>query len=481
MMRRLVSALCCCILLAACSVGPDYVRPPAVAVMPDQFKELPGWKRAATVDGALQGAWWRCFHDQELDRLMGRLAVSNQTLRQAEAQYHQARALLQAARSGSYPTVTLGAAATRAQRSANAVTGVKNGGASPGWDLQLPLDLSWELDLWGRIRRTVEAGEAGATASADDLAAARLSLQASLAVSYFQLRTVDAQRVLYGQTVDGYRRYLELTRNRYQAGVAAQSDLLQAETQLKSIEAQAVDLDLQRAQLEHAVALLIGTPASHFSLPLLPLAGEPPEIPAVIPSQLLEKRPDIAAAERRMMAANAQIGVAQAAWFPTVRLSATGGLESSSLASWLAWPSRFWSVGPSVSQTLFDGGLRGAQTAQARAVYEGTVAAYRQTVLTAFQEVEDNLAALRLLATEGAMQAAAVEAAHRTTIVTSNQYQAGVAGYLNVITAQTAELANRRTALSIQGRRLVADVLLIKAIGGGWEGGRRVAAGHPSP
>ena len=321
----------------------------------------------------------------------------------------------------------------------------------------------------GRIRRSVEASEATATASGNDLAAVRLSMQTTLASSYFQLRALDAQKVLFDETVTAYRKYLELTRNRYQSGIVAKSDLLQAETQLKSTEAQAIDLDLQRAQLEHAIAVLVGVPASQFSLPRNALVELPPAVPAVVPSELLEKRPDIAAAERRMAAANAQIGVAKAAYFPTVRLSATGGLESSSITNWLTWPSRFWSVGPAVSQNLFDGGLRRAQNDQARAGYDATVAVYRQTVLTSFQEVEDNLAALRMLDAESQAQNQAVEAAQQTTAVVTNQYRAGVVGYLNVINAQTVELTNRKTALTLLGRRMTASVQLIKALGGGWQ------------
>lgn len=315
----------------------------------------------------------------------------------------------------------------------------------------------------------MESSRAGAQASAADLAAVSLSAQASLAQAYFQLRSNDAQLTLLKETAGNYQKSLELTRNRYGSGVAARSDVLQAETQLKSTQAQAVDLGVQRAQLEHAIALLIGTAPAGFSLAAAPLATQPPPIPVGIPSELLERRPDIAFAERNMAAANAQIGVAVAAWYPTLRLSLSGGLESSSLSRWLSWPSRFWSVGPSVSETLYDGGLRGALNDQARAAYDATVAAYRQAVLTGFQEVEDNLAALRILEQEALVQDEAVAASRQTVVVTNNQYRAGVVSYLNVLVAQTAELANRRVAIDISGRRLVAGVLLIKALGGGWD------------
>lgn len=456
--------ICCMVLISACSVGPEYVRPQAVAELPASFKEMPGWKVANPQDRQLQEKWWETYQDTQLNSLEERLILSNQTLKQAEAQYRQAQALIQSAKAGYYPSLSLGASATRFQNSPN----MASGSSKPAWNLQLPASLTWEIDLWGRIRRTVEASETGAQASADDLAGVRLSMQATLASSYFQLRSLDAQKAVFDETVAGYRKYLELTRNRYQSGVAAKSDLLQAETQLKSTEAQAIDLELQRSQLEHAIAVLVGLPASQFSLPRTPLIEMPPAIPAAIPSELLEKRPDIAAAERRMAAANAQIGVAKAAWFPIVRLSATAGLESSSFADWLTWPSRFWSLGPAVSQSIFDGGVRQSQSDQARAAYDGTVAAYRQSVLTAFQEVEDNLAALRLLEAESRVQNEAVQAAQQTTTIVSNQYRAGIVGYLSVITAQTAELNNRKSALIIQGRRLTATVQLIKALGGGW-------------
>lgn len=474
-MIRMILYSCCAALLSACSVGPEYVRPQAVTDMPNSFKEMPGWKVAASRDGQLQEKWWLCYHDPQLDSLMERLTASSQTIQQAEAQYRQARALVQSARAGYYPTAGIGASAMRTQHSVNANTGSKSSSTAPAWDFQLPVDLSWEIDLWGRISRNVEASEAGAAASAADLAAARLSMQTTLASNYFQLRVLDAQRIVFDETVAGYRKFLDLTRNRYQSGVAAKSDLLQAETQLKSTEAQALDLDLQRTQLEHAIAVLVGTPASHFSLPMNALVGPPPTVPAAIPSELLEKRPDISASERRMAAANAQVGVAKAAYFPTVKLSATGGLESSSISNWLTWPSRFWSLGPAVSQNLFDGGMRRSQSEQALAAYDATLAAYRQLVLTAFQDVEDNLAALRILAAESQVQDEAVQAARQTTVVVSNQYAAGIVAYLNVINAQTIELNNRKIALSILGRRMVASVQLIKALGGGWQKVERVS------
>jgi NodT family efflux transporter outer membrane factor (OMF) lipoprotein len=453
-------------LLSACTVGPNYVRPTATQVMPEAYKEAKGWKQAQPMDEAFKGAWWRIFNDPRLNTLEEQVAISNQNVLAAEAQFRQANALVRSAKAGYYPTVTVGASATNSRQSAT-----MGGSGTKGTTTteSLPLDVSWEADIWGRIRRSVEASTANAQASAADLAAARLSAQTTLAQTYFQLRTLDSQKQLLETTVSYYQKFLDLTRNRYASGVAAKADVLQAETQLKSTQVQAVDTGVQRAQLEHAIAMLIGKPASSFSLATAPLTATPPPIPAGLPSELLERRPDIAAAERRVAAANAQIGVAEAAWYPTVRLSASGGLESTSLARWLTWPSRFWSVGPSISETLFDGGSRGSQNDQARAAYDADVAAYRQAVLTGFQEVEDNLAALAILENEAGVQDEAVAAARQSVAITDNQYKAGIVGYLNVLVAQTAELGNKRTAIDIRGRRMVAAVLIIKALGGGWD------------
>jgi NodT family efflux transporter outer membrane factor (OMF) lipoprotein len=463
--------------LAACTVGPNYARP--TAPVPAAFKENEGWKIAQPGEGRLGEAWWRLFNDPQLTALEEQVVISNQNVLAAEAQVRQAKALVQAARAGYYPTVTVGASVTRSQRSGSLSTGtgtgtgnVTNGsGGSPAviTDYSLPFDLAWEADLWGRIRRSVEANSDSAQASEADLAAARLSAQAELAQDYFLLRSQDAQKELFDATVASFQKALDLTRNRYASGVAAKADVLQAETQLKTAKAQAIDLGVQRAQLEHAIALLIGKPASAFSLPPAPLAAVFPQIPAGLPSQLLERRPDIASAERRMAAANAQIGVAKAAYYPSVRLSASAGLEALTLANWFSWPSRFWALGPAISETLFDGGLRRAQTDQAKAAYDATVASYRQTVLTGFQEVEDNLAALRILEAEAQAQDDAVKSSRESEAVTLNQYRAGIIGYINVTVAQNTALANERTAVGILGRRLTASVLLIKALGGGWD------------
>ena len=453
------------LLLGACSVGPDYVRP--TVMVPPVFKEMSGWKVATPQDHRSRGKWWERYGDPFLNGLAEQVAVSNQTLAVAEAQFRQARALVQAARAAFFPTVSAGASFTRTLRSANSTGSTASGNATS--DFLLPLNASWEPDLWGRVRRSVEASRAGAQASAADLEAARLSLQAELVQDYFQLRTLDAQKKLLDMTAAAFRKSLELTRNRYESGVASRADVLLAETQLKSTEAQAIDTGIQRAQLEHAISTLIGKPASVFSIPFMPLDTRPPEIPVGLPSGLLERRPDIAAAERRIAAANAQIGATEAAYYPTITLTASAGFEASDLSHWLTWPSRFWSFGPAITETLYDGGLRGAQTDQARAVYDASVATYRQTVLTGFQEVEDNLAALRILEQEAGVQGEAVKAAQQSVTFTTNQYRAGTVSYLDVIVTQTVALNNERTAIDILGRRMTASVLLIKSVGGGWD------------
>ncbi len=467
--RRLLVAMIAGILFfpAACAVGPDYVRPKAA--VPTAFKEVEGWKVAEPSEHRIPEKWWEVFNDPQLSGLQEQVNISNQNIAVAEAQYRQAEALVQASRAAFFPTITGGVSFTRSLRSGT-ITNNPIATGVPTSDYNLPVNFSWEADLWGRIRRSVEASRASAQASAADLRAARLSVQAALAQNYFQLRALDAQKELLDATVAAYQKSLELTKNRYNSGVATRGDVLQAETQLKTTQAQAIDVGVQRAQLEHAIALLAGKPASLFSLPpsALNLDYRPPDIPAGVPSELLERRPDIAGAERRMAAANAQIGVAKAAWFPRATLSAAGGYESGSSAQWLTWPSHFWSLGPALAETLFDGGLRSAQTAQARAAYDATVASYRQTVLTGFQEVEDNLAALRILEQEAAAQQEAVKAATQSLTFTTNQYKAGTVNYLNVIVSQTALLTNQNTAVNIMARRMAASVLLVKALGGGW-------------
>ena len=458
-------------LLSACTVGPNYVKPSVET--PPGYNEIgdgTSWKIAEPKDEFIRGVWWEMFGDPQLNALEAQVNISNQNIAVAEAQYRQASALVQAARAGYFPTVTADGSYTRSRKPSSGTSGVSTRTTGAVSDYLLNGSASWEPDIWGKVRRSVEANEAGAQASAADLAAMRLSVQTELAQDYFQLRTLDAQKQLFDATVSAYQKFLELTKNRYASGVASRSDVLQAETQLKTAQAQGIDTGVQRAQLEHAIALLTGKPASVFSVPFAPLTASPPSIPAGIPSGLLERRPDIAAAERRAAAANAQIGVAQAAYYPNITLIASGGFESAHLAKWLTWPNRLWSVGSTVLQTVFDGGLRGALTDQARAVYDANVASYRQTVLTGFKEVEDNLAALRILEEEALVQDEAVKAARQSVTISTNQYKAGTVSYLDVVTVQTIALNNERTAIDILGRRMTAGVLLIKALGGDWEG-----------
>jgi NodT family efflux transporter outer membrane factor (OMF) lipoprotein len=462
-------------LVTGCVVGPNYVRPPVIT--PDAYKEAAGWKVALPQDAGPRGAWWEVFGDPQLTALEAQVDVSNLNLAVAEAQFRQARALVREARAAYFPTATLGIGVTRSRSSSTIGLSSGGGGASsPRTDFTLPLAVSWEPDFWGRIRRSVESSRASAQASAADLETARLSFQAELAQDYFELRTLDAERQLLDASVAAFEKSLQLTRNRYAGGVASRADVAQAETQLRTTQAQAIDLGVLRAQREHAIAILVGQAPASLSLPAAPLAATPPSIPVGVPSELLERRPDVAAAERRAAAANAQIGVAEAAYFPIVTLSASGGIESSSASQWFTWPSRFWSVGPSISEIVFDGGLRGAQTDQARAAYDASVATYRQTVLAAFQGVEDNLAALRILEDEARVQAEAVKAAQQSEALTTNQYKAGIVSYLNVITTQTIRLTDEVTAVQILGRRMTAAVLLIQALGGGWNASRLPAA-----
>jgi NodT family efflux transporter outer membrane factor (OMF) lipoprotein len=452
------------VLLAGCAVGPDYQRPEMEA--PAEFKEAAGWRQAQPRDALPRGSWWTIFADTELDALMKRVDVSNQNIRVAEAQFRQARAVADQARAGLFPAVNANASATRSKAPSlsnqpSFATGAVN-------NYNAGLNATWELDIWGRVRRSVEAGEASWQASAAELEAARLSARAALAQNYFALRVADSTKQLLEDTVAAYQRSLDLTRNRYDAGVAARVDIVQAEVQLKSAQAQLIDLGVERAQLEHAIALLVGQAPANFALAPVPLALKMPEIPVAMPSALLERRPDIAAAERNMAAANAQIGVAKAAYFPTLTLSGAAGFRSTSFADLFTAPSRFWSIGGALAQAVFDAGLRRAQTDQAIAAYDADVATYRQTVLTGFQEVEDNLAALRILEDEARVQDEVVQAARHAVELTLNQYKAGIVSYLNVISAQTTAYTNERTAANIEGRRLTAAVALIKALGGGW-------------
>lgn len=468
---------CALPILGGCAAGPDYVRP-AVDV-PTAYKEARDaqvtrdWKPAEPRDEMPRGAWWTLYGDAQLDALVEQVAVSNLNVRAAAATHRQALAALGTARAAGWPNVSGGLAANR---------GAAAGAGAVGTTDRLSLVANWEADLWGRLDRSVESNEAAAQASAADLRVALLSAQATLVQSYLQLRVSDAQRQLLDKTVAEYRRSLQITRHRYDAGVAGRSDVALAEAQLKTAEAQALDLGVQRAQLEHAIALLIGKPPAAFSLAVEPSLPEPPEIPVGIPSQLLERRPDVAAAERRMAAANAQIGVAQAAYFPTLTIGGGLGYQNDSFSQLLTAPNRFWSLGPSLALTLFDGGARGAAKEGALAVYDRRVAEYRQTVLGAFQEVEDSLATLRILAEEAGIQRQAAAAARELVTLSNNQYLAGTVSYLNVASAQAASLSAERTSLGIRGQRLLASVSLLKALGGSWQmPGRQGEASASTP
>jgi len=474
-------------LAAGCMVGPNYQRPPATA--PAAFKEPPpaGWKTAQPRDELPRGKWWEIFGDAQLDALEEQVAVSNQSIAQAEAQFRAARAAVGVTRGGLFPTVTAGASATRSRGGAarggtgagstgTSGTGSGSSGAPVATTtttsttnfFQIPLDVSYEVDLWGRVRRLIEAGVATAQASAGDLEAIRLSLQAELATDYFQLHGLDAEKQLLATTAGAYQKALELTTNRYNQGIASGVDVAQAQTQLETTRAQAIDLGVQRAQFEHAIAVLTGKAPAELSIPPAPIAVKPPPVPVVLPSELLERRPDVAASERRMAAANAQIGVQVAAYYPTLSLTASGGFENNKLADLFTWPSRFWSLGASAVETLFNGGARRAATEEAKANYDAAVAAYRQNVLTAFQDVEDNLSALRILEEEETQQSIAVAAAEKSLSLSNYRYQGGIATYLEVITAQALALADERTAVDLLTRRMTASVNLVKALGGGW-------------
>jgi NodT family efflux transporter outer membrane factor (OMF) lipoprotein len=459
-------------LLAGCMVGPKYKQPstsvPAAfkEQPPESFKESDGWKRSQPADQLLRGKWWELFGDSKLSELEEQVTISNQDLKVAEARFREARALIRFNRASQFPTITVGPSISAVRTSAHRPVGSSSGSTG---DFVLPFDLSYELDLWGRVRRTVAAAREEAQASAADLETVRLSLQAELAFDYFELRAADAQKQILDDTVKAYADALKLTTNRYEGGAAPRSDVAQAKTQLASTKSQDTDIGVQRAQFEHAIAVLAGKPPADLSLPPAPLDTQPPIVPIGLPSQLLERRPDVAASERRVAEANEQIGIARAAFFPTLMLGASAGLEGTSLLNWFNWPSRFWAVGPSMVQTLFDAGRRRATSDAALASYDASVANYRETALTAFQQVEDNLAALRILEQESKEQREAVAAAEESLRIFTNRYKGGLDTYLQVITAQTATLTNQRTEVDIRRRRMDASVLLIKALGGGWD------------
>lgn len=450
----------------ACVVGPKYQR--ASAPVPPAYKEAAGWKQAQPNDGAVRGKWWEIYNDPELNALEEQVNVSNQNLLAAEAQFRAARDAVRIARSSLFPTVTASPSIVNSRSAVTGTPGISSFTPSSRTTYDLPGDLSYLADVWGGIRRSVAASVATAQVTAAQLENARLSFHAALAQAYFGLRGTDSDQDLLERTVKSYEEYLQLTQNRFKAGVASGADVAQAETQLDTARAQLIDLGVARAQYEHAIAILIGKPPAALSIPYGTIKSPPPPIPMGVPSDLLERRPDVAAAERQMVFANEQIGITKVAYYPTLTLSAAPGVQSSDFLKWFTWPSRFWSVGPQLAETVFDAGRRRAQVAQAQAAYDATVADYRQTVLTGFQQVEDNLAALRVLADEASAEDEAVRAAERSLAISTYQYKAGTTSYLQVITSQTIALQNERAAVGILTRRMIASVLLIEALGGGW-------------
>jgi len=452
------------IFCSSCAIGPKY-QAPVVPPVP-AFREMAGsdqWKTATPSDGALKGKWWEIFADPELNKLEELVTVNNFSVKQAEAQFRQARAVLLGDRANYYPTIGSSPSITQSDHGANA------GKAGPAASFSLPFSASWEPDLWGRVRLSVENGTANAQVSAADLENMRLSLQSTLAADYFTLLGTDMQIALLNQTDDAYQQNLTLTINRFNGGVAAKSDVTLAQTQLYTTQASATDLQTTRDQLEHAIAVLTGRPPAEVEIPAGKIDKPPPPIPTVVPSALLERRPDIAAEERLIAAANANVGIAQTAYYPTLTLTASAGFLSPNLQDLFKWASRTWSGGPGISQTLFDFGRRDAAVQNAQASYDAAVDAYRETVLTAFQQVEDNLANLRVLAQESEQEAAAVEAAEQSLVLETERYRAGTDSYLNVITTQTIALGDERTAVTLLQRRMTAAVNLIVALGGGWD------------
>jgi NodT family efflux transporter outer membrane factor (OMF) lipoprotein len=460
-------AVLAALLCSACRVGPQYQRP--VTPVPVALKEINGndqWKMATPSDALMKGKWWEIFGDPELNRLEELVNVNNQNVKQAEAQFRQARALVAANHANYYPTIGSTPSITQSD------VGKNGGRGGTSQSFSLPAAASWEPDLWGRVRLSVENAVDNAQVSAADLENIRLSAQALLATDYFLLAAQDMQQTVLHDTIESYDKNLQLTTNRFNGGVASRSDITLAQTQLAGAMAQSTDLRVARAQLEHAIAMLTGQPPASLEIGPSKIAGPPPPIPLAVPSQLLERRPDIAANERLVAAANATVGIAQTAYYPTLTLSASAGLLSNNLANLFTYASRSWSAGPSLSQTLFDFGRRGAALQGAQAAYDSTVAAYRQTVLTAFQEVEDDLASLRYLAEEAVQQQQAVEAAQQALSLENDRYKAGTDSYLSVITTQIIALNDQQTAITILQRRMTAAVDLVRALGGGWDSSR---------
>jgi NodT family efflux transporter outer membrane factor (OMF) lipoprotein len=450
-----------------CMVGPKYQRPTAPA--PPAFKEMAGWTPAQPADTLVRGKWWQVYNDAELNALEEKINVSNESLKAAFEAYQSAHAQVQIQRADLFPTLGVNSSASRTQESTHRPLFSTLSSSSLFDDFQVSGSASWEPDLWGRVRHLVQASRASAQASAGDLETMSLSLHAELANDYFELRGLDRQKELLDSTVVAFQKSVDLTTSRYKRGLSSGSDLALAQTQLDTTRALDIDVGVARAQFEHAIATLTGEPASTFSLPPAPLTATPPTIPVGLPSQLLERRPDVAAAERRVAAANEEIGVARSAYYPTFTLSGGGGVESTNLGTLVQGPSALWAFGASASETIFDAGRRHAQNQQAQAAYEQTVALYRQQVLQSFQDVEDNLAALRVLEHESTAEQDAVADAERSLKLSTIRYKGGLATYLEVITTQSTALADEQTFASIQTRRMSASVQLIKAIGGTWD------------
>ncbi len=451
-------------LLASCTVGPKYAQP-TVPTAP-AYMESPGWKTAQPSDAFQKGKWWEIFNEPELNTLEEQVAPANQSLKIAEANYRQARASIQFQRSFQFPTVSAAPSITSNRIS----THYPVGGQGLTYGLfTLPINASFDADLWGRIRKSVEAAKEQSQASAADVENVKLELQTELASYYFTIRGLDSQKQLLDDTVVAYQKAYDLTNNRYNGGVASKAEVAQAKTQLNQTQAQSIDLGEQRAQLEHAIAVLTGKPPEGFHVAVAELKDTLPEIPIGVPSELLQRRPDIAASERQVAAANAQIGIAMTAFYPDLVIAAQGGFQAGSIVNWFAWPSRFWGIGPQLAQTIFDAGRRKSQVAISQASYDATVASYRQTSLTAFQEVEDNLSTLRILEQERAKQHEAVEAAENSQQLAMNRYKGGLVTYLEVITAQSIALSNERTEVDLMERRMGAAVQLVRALGGGWD------------
>jgi NodT family efflux transporter outer membrane factor (OMF) lipoprotein len=466
---RLLSLSLCVAMLSACAVGPDYQRPQTAE--PVQYKAAEGWRQANPSDALARGAWWELYGDRQLNGLIDKLNSSNQTVAQSEAQYRQAQALVRSARGAFFPTVDLTAGKTRSSQGTGSSSSSLSSSSSGIRDTYTAqAGVSWEADIWGKLRRGLEADTANAQASFADLAAMRLSQQSELVQNYLQLRVIDGQKRLLQDTVEAYRRSLKMTENQYRAGVSGKDAVAQAQTQLKSTEADMIDLIWQRAQFENAIAVLIGLPPAEFSLAESTDIPQLPQVPLALPSQLLERRPDIASAERSVIAANANIGVAKAAYYPDLTLSLNGGYSSSTSKDLFSLPNRFWSVGPQLAMTLFDGGQRSAEVDRSEAAYDETVAKYRQTVLDGFREVENFLVQLKVLEDEAVVRQQALDAARESLRLTQNQYKAGLIAYIDVVVTQAAALNNERSNLDLLQSRLIASVQLIAALGGGWDG-----------